>query len=82
MMCEYKAANAGTVQVICVDPKYTSQACSGCGKIVKKTLDERWHSCECGCELDRDHNAARNILRLGRSLRETVSLGTFQGTAA
>lgn len=81
-MCEYKAANAGTVQVIRVDPRYTSQACSGCGKIVKKTLDERWHSCECGCELDRDHNAAKNILRLGRSLRETVSLGTFQGTAA
>jgi putative transposase len=81
-LCEYKAANAGTVQVIRVDPKYTSQACSGCGKIVKKTLDERWHSCECGCELDRDHNAAKNILRLGRSQRETVSLGTFQGTAA
>ncbi|HVB22979.1 MAG TPA: zinc ribbon domain-containing protein, partial [Ktedonobacteraceae bacterium] len=28
---------------------------------------ERWHSCECGTELDRDHNAAINILRLGRS---------------
>jgi putative transposase len=64
-MCEYKAACAGFVQVIKVDPKYTSQVCSGCGQVRKKTLSERWHSCECGCELDRDHNAARNILTLG-----------------
>jgi putative transposase len=66
-LCECKAASAGTVQVIRVDPKYTRQVCSGCGSIRKKTLDERWHSCECGCELDRDHNASINILRLGRS---------------
>lgn len=63
--CEYKAAYAGTVQVVRVDPKYTSQICSGCGQVRKKELSERWHSCECGCELDRDHNAAINILRLG-----------------
>ena len=70
--CEYKAANAGTVQVVKVDPKYTSQVCSGCGTVVKKTLEERWHSCQCGTELDRDHNAAINIrnLWLGRSLQE------------
>lgn len=69
-LCECKAEEAGTVQVIRVDPRYTSQVCSNCGQIRKKTLDERWHSCECGCELDRDHNAAINILRLGRSLQE------------
>ena len=63
--CEYKAANAGTVQVVKVDPRYTSQACSQCGTIKKKELSERWHSCECGAELDRDHNAAINIARLG-----------------
>jgi putative transposase len=66
--CQYKAEDAGTT-VVLVDPRYTSQACSGCGAVRKKTLDERWHSCECGCELDRDHNAAINILRLGRSLQ-------------
>ena len=66
-MCESKAASAGYTQVIKVDPKYSSQACSSCGQVCKKTLDERWHSCDCGCELDRDHNAALNILRLGRS---------------
>jgi putative transposase len=63
-MCEYKAANAG-LQVLRVDPKYTSQICSGCGQVRKKELSERWHSCECGCELDRDHNAAKNILKRG-----------------
>jgi putative transposase len=67
--CEYKAEDAGMVQVVKVDPKYTSQVCSNCGTVRKKTLSERWHSCECGCEMDRDHNAAVNIknLWLGRS---------------
>jgi len=56
-----KAEEAGR-QVVKVDPKFTSQVCSGCGAIVKKELSERWHSCECGCELHRDVNAAINIL--------------------
>jgi putative transposase len=64
--CENKAEEAGS-RVLLVSPKYTSQMCSGCGAIQKKELDERWHSCSCGCELDRDHNAARNILRIGLS---------------
>jgi len=64
----HKAACAGR-DVLLVDPKYTSQVCSACGTVRKKDLDERWHLCECGCELDRDTNAAINILRLGRSQR-------------
>jgi len=64
--CIYKAENAGRT-VVQVNPRYTSQVCSGCGTIRKKTLEERWHRCECGTELDRDHNAAINILRLGSS---------------
>jgi len=56
-----KAEEAGR-QVVKVDPKFTSQVCSGCKAIVKKELKERWHSCECGCELHRDVNAAINIL--------------------
>jgi putative transposase len=52
MFCTYKAAEAGTVQVVKIDPCHTSQVCSGCGTVRKKTLSERWHSCECGCELD------------------------------
>jgi putative transposase len=57
-----KAECAGRV-VAFVNPKYTSQMCSNCGAVKTKTLDERWHSCECGCELDRDTNAAKNILK-------------------
>jgi len=64
-MCTYKAAWAGRT-IVKVDPRYTSQACSGCGTIRKKELSVRWHSCECGCELDRDTNAAVNILCKGK----------------
>jgi len=56
-LCKSKAECAGS-RVLFVNPKYTSQMCSGCGAIVKKELSERWHSCSCGCSLDRDHNAA------------------------
>jgi putative transposase len=64
-LCVAKAASAGrTVQF--VDPHFTSQRCSQCGAIAKKDLSERWHTCSCGCELDRDQNAARNILQAGK----------------
>ncbi len=65
-VCVSKAACAGS-RVLFVSPKYTSQMCSGCGAIQAKELKERWHPCSCGCELDRDHNAALNILRIGLS---------------
>jgi putative transposase len=56
-----KAVNAGLL-AIAVNPNGTSQDCSNCGVKVPKTLADRWHSCpECGCSLDRDHNAAINI---------------------
>jgi len=60
----YKAAKAGR-KVLTVDPRHTSQRCSRCGQIVAKTLAERIHHCHCGLHLDRDHNAALNILALG-----------------
>jgi IS605 OrfB family transposase len=63
-ICKNKAEWAGS-RVLFVSPKYTSQICSGCSAIVQKALEERWHTCSCGCSLDRDHNAAINILRLG-----------------
>jgi putative transposase len=65
-LCEVKAAWAGR-SMIKVNPRYTSQVCSQCGTVRKKTLAERWHSCDCGAELDRDVNAAMNILWLGTS---------------
>jgi putative transposase len=51
------------VLVIAVEPHYTTQNCSGCGTQVKKSLSVRTHICPgCGLVLDRDENAARNIL--------------------
>jgi putative transposase len=67
-----KAACAGS-RILFVSPKYTSQICSGCGALVQKELEERWHQCSCGCSLDRDHNAARNIRRLGLQALEKES---------
>ena len=61
----YKAENAGRTCVL-VDPRNTTQLCSGCGEIVKKDLSERMHKCpNCDLVLDRDENAARNILARG-----------------
>jgi putative transposase len=51
--------------VIAVGSQYTSQDCSNCGNLVKKTLSTRTHICGCGTILDRDHNAAKNILAKG-----------------
>jgi len=58
---EYFALKFGKV-AIAVPPQYTSQNCSGCGAIVKKSLSVRTHICQCGVVLDRDENAAINIL--------------------
>ena len=64
-----KAAHAGK-RVVAVDPAFTSQVCSGCGVIVAKGLSVRWHACpECGASLQRDHHAARTIVRLGQEHR-------------
>lgn len=61
----YKAEWAGK-KLIKVNPAYTSQDCSGCGYRTTKKLCDRVHKCPaCGLELDRDHNAALNILALG-----------------
>ena len=49
-------------EIVAVQPHFTSQNCSSCGEIVKKSLSVRTHVCGCGTILDRDHNAAINIL--------------------
>jgi putative transposase len=60
-----KAEEAG-MPVVHVDPRGTSQRCSACGTVVRKTLRNRVHECfACGLVLDRDENAARNIYDLG-----------------
>ncbi len=66
------------IAVVAVPPAYTSQECSGCGERVQKTLSTRTHVCpRCGLILDRDENAALNILAKGLACtlghRETSS---------
>src|SRR5258708_3950865 len=56
-------ASLHAIPVIAVPPHYTSQKCSDCDTIVHKSLSIRTHICTgCGVVLDRDHNAALNIL--------------------
>lgn len=63
------------VVTVAVPPHYTSQNCSNCAKVVKKTLSTRTHTCpDCGHTQDRDHNAARNILE--KALRTAGHVGT------
>lgn len=62
---QYKAENAGR-ECVLVDPRNTSKLCSRCGTLVEKSLAVRVHDCPvCGLRIDRDENAAINILALG-----------------
>ena len=80
---EYFGQKLGRITVA-VNPAYTSQNCSSCGEVVKKSLSTRTHVCKCGCRLDspkatlreRDHNAAKNILT--RALSTVGHTGTYQ----
>ncbi len=75
---EYFARVFGVVTVA-VPPHYTSQDCSNCREVVKKSLSTRTHKCpDCGFVLDRDWNAARNILELG--LRTVGHTGTLNAS--
>jgi putative transposase len=66
----HKAAEAGR-EVVLVNPAYTSRTCSRCGAIFEHlTLSDRHVSCACGLSLDRDHNAALNILKAALMLLE------------
>jgi putative transposase len=67
-MVRYKALEAG-VEFVTVNPMYTSQICSRCGELVPKELSERWHYCPyCGLSIDRDINAAINILAIAKMM--------------
>ncbi len=66
---EGKAVYAGRT-VVAVDPAYTSKSCSNCGQVFQDfNLSTRWVECECGLSLDRDHNAALNILNRAGHVR-------------
>ena len=68
MILGSKAEEAGC-QFVRVNPRGTTQECSRCGKTVLKDLSDRIHDCPyCGLVIDRDQNAAINILFRGLAL--------------
>src|SRR5436853_291628 len=71
------------IPVLAVEPAWTSQECSRCHRVVKKSLSMRTHVClGCGLVLDRDHNAALNILIKALTLylgAQGNSLSLFEG---
>ena len=71
---EYFGEKFGRI-TIAVNPAYTSQECSSCGALIKKSLSMRTHVCKCGFVLDRDWNAAINILN--KALSTTGHVGTW-----
>lgn len=77
---EHFAAKFGRL-AIAVPPQYTSQECSQCKAIVKKSLSTRTHACSCGLILQRDWNAAINILLKAKS-RDGQSRSNADGVGA
>jgi len=63
-MLKFKAESAGT-KIIEVNPRNTSKKCSNCGELQNMPLSQRTYFCDCGLELDRDVNSAKNILAQG-----------------
>lgn len=79
MLC-YKEEESGG-RVIFVNPHNTSQICSRCSNIVTKALSDRKHECPfCGLVMDRDLNASRNILKIGRGPPESKPVERLAST--
>ena len=69
--------------VVAVSPRFTTQDCSGCGFRVKKTLSMRTHVCpSCGLVLDRDENAALNILAAALAVAALLRTAGQVGTGS
>lgn len=70
---EYKAEATGTRVVLANRFYPSSKTCSSCGLVkTKLELHERSWMCECGVTHNRDHNAARNLEKLGRNSPEST----------
>jgi len=75
----YKAEEAGR-EFVQVNPRNTTKMCSRCGQLVEKKLFTRVHICpHCGLSLDRDENAAINILARGLSRLGNLEAPTLVG---
>ena len=79
-MLKHKAENAG-VTIIEVNPKNTTKMCSNCGSLQTIPISQRTYSCDCGLELDRDVNSAKNILALGQSVVENYKCDSLKQEA-
>jgi len=77
-------ARLHSIVAVAVPPQWTSQDCSGCGARVRISLSVRTHRCpHCGLVLDRDHNAAVNILQASYSISRIAGhAGTGGGNPA
>ena len=81
-MLSYKAESAGST-VMLVDPENTTKGCSRCGFLTRKELSERQHDCpSCGLSMDRDLNAAINILSRATNGTTNRSIGSSFGATA
>lgn len=58
---EYKARAAG-IEVVYINPAYTSQRCSVCGIVSRNQRKQNLYTCSCGNRLHADLNASRNIV--------------------
>jgi putative transposase len=71
-----KAESAGRT-ITLVAPAYTTQDCCKCGRRHKLSLKDRWYLCECGNSMDRDENAANNVLTAGRAVWAPSTTGSL-----
>jgi putative transposase len=81
--CQWLGYFARIYGVICiaVPPHFTSQDCSNCGTKIEKSLSTRTHNCpHCHTVLDRDHNAAKNILASGLKMLADMMKNTVGHT--
>ncbi len=73
-ICVKQAAERLGARFERVDPAYTSQTCAVCGAIDgPKDLSVRKWECACGAFLDRDYNAALNVLLLAGGHSERLN---------
>ena len=69
---EYKAALAG-VPVIKVNPAWTSKTCPACGARRRDRVGKDFVCLVCDWEMDRQHNAALNILKSALASHEALA---------
>ncbi len=68
----YKAAVAG-VPVIKVNPAWTSKTCPACGALRRDRVGKDFVCLVCDWEMDRQHNAALNILKSALASNEALA---------